>query len=393
MKIGWALIATAGVVLGCSDGGAGDVQLPPSTLLEAPPEGQGMQLSMDARIEAGQEIEYCQYVVMPAGIDVGRFEHAYSPGSHHLLLYMTTLDAAEVEGDLERFDCASRDDLRLGGIAYAAQVSEGLSAFPSGVAMRFAGQQVMMLQSHYLNTTPDALDAQVRLNLWAAEGEVEQEAGTLFYYDYSILLPPHSTTTARMRCEVGADIEIAFAMSHMHRRGVGYRSRLIGEPLADPLALYETDRWEGVEPLVLDPVLSAKAGQTIEFECDYKNDGNETIIEGPSGAKNEMCMFVATYWPRMDLADEFCARPGSGPVHDGDRTCAQTLECFQGTKDAVAREQCQMNTCEASSPALADLNHCLFFNCPDCPDGEKCQACVAAKCFDAYQGCQAASCD
>jgi hypothetical protein len=382
----------AGVLLvGCSDG-AEDVQLPPSSGLAAPPVGEGLQLSMRAQIGAGVETEYCQYVVLPEAVDVREFEHAYSPGSHHLLLYMTTLEASEVTGDLERFECASRDDLRLGGIAYAAQVPAGQTAFPEGVAMRFEKSQVLMVQSHYLNTTADAVDADVRLNLWKSQGAVEQEAGTLFFYDYSIVVPPHSEASAKMRCEIGNDLQMSFAMSHMHRRGVGYRSQLVGGG-QDAVSLYETDRWEGVEPVVMDPPLQVKAGQTIEFECDYRNDSDEAIIEGPSGAKNEMCMFVATYWPRLDLADEFCSRPGSGPVHDGDTTCAETLECFQSTTDAVAREQCQVRTCAGASPALADFNHCLFFNCPACPDEDGCESCIAAECLAEYQGCQASTCD
>jgi hypothetical protein len=378
--------------MGCSDDSvgaapAGDGALPP------PAAGQGVQLTMEATIEAGQEIEYCQYLVIDEDVDVGMFEHRYSPGSHHLLLYLTTLAAEDVVDDAERFDCSGRGDLALGGIAYAAQVPEGTTDFPAGVAMRFRRGQVVLMQTHYLNATDAALDADVRLNLRASSVPVEQEAGTLFFYDYSIVVPPHGKAKAKMRCELGADIEVSFAMSHMHRRGVGYSSRISGKGLEQPLALYETDRWEGVEPLVLDPPLSARAGQVVEFECDYDNQTADTIIEGPSASKNEMCMFVATYWPRLELADELCMRPGSGPVHDGARSCAETVACVQGTDDEVAQEQCQVQTCAGSSPALGDLNQCIFFHCAEvCPNGDACAGCVAESCTPQYLACQSASC-
>lgn len=382
------------VAVGCSDAGVsapggsgGDGALPP------PAAGQGVQLSMAARIEPGQEIEYCQYLVIDEDVDVGQFEHRYSPGSHHLLLYLTTLAPEDIVGDEARFDCSGRGDLALGGIAYAAQIPEGVTDFPAGVAMRFHRGQVVLMQTHYLNATAAALDADVRLNLRATTVPVEQEAGTLFFYDYSIFLPPHAKATAKMRCELGADIEVSFAMSHMHRRGVGYRSRLTGPGMAEPLSLYETDQWEGVEPLVLDPPLSARSGQVVEFECDFDNQSAETIVEGPSASKNEMCMFVATYWPRLELADELCMRPGSGPVHDGQRSCAQTLACVQESADPVAQEACQVQTCAASSAALGDLNQCIFFNCAElCPNGDACAGCVAEHCSAEYLGCQGASC-
>jgi len=119
--------------------------------------------------------------------------------------------------------------LRLAGIAYAAQVSEGETAFPPGVAMRFAKSQVLMVQSHYLNTTGESLDADVRLNLWASEGPVEQEAGTLFFYDYSIVVPPHAEAHARMRCEIGNDLEIYDQPTHPYTQAL-----LSAVPVPDP---------------------------------------------------------------------------------------------------------------------------------------------------------------
>lgn len=390
-----ALVSVSFTLAGCSDdestsqpSASGDVLLAP------PPVGQGRQLSMQARVEAGDEIEYCQYVVLPEAIDVASFEHRYSPGSHHLLLYLTTKTADDVAGDTERFDCASRDDLGLGGIAYAAQVPEGATAFPDGVAMRFAKGQVVLMQSHYFNTTGAALDADVRLNMWQTKTPLEQEAGTLFFYDYTIAVPPHGSAEAEMRCAIPKDIHVAFAMSHMHRRGVGYHAALEGGDLEAPQTLYDTTQWERVEPAVLDPPLTMKAGQTVRFSCSYQNETDQFIVEGPSAAKNEMCMFIATYWPRLEFEDEFCARPGSGPVFHGERTCAETLACAQGAGDPVAVEQCQVETCEASSAALGDFNGCMFYRCnAECITGtDGCSGCVAKNCLDQYQACQAAGC-
>lgn len=392
-----AVVAASAVALaGCGSSDAGPAGGEPVSLLAPPPEGAGLQLQMKATISPGEEITYCQYVVLPEGdgIDVAWFEHAYSPGSHHLLLYTTDLTAADVAGDTERFDCDTRDTLTPGGIAYAAQVSEGESAFPDGVAMHFDGEEVVLVQSHYLNTTAAAIDADVRLNLWRATAPVTARAGTLFFYDYAIAVPAHGQFTARMHCEIPEDIHVSYAMSHMHKRGVGYRSWLTGGDLDEPRSLYETNLWEGVEPTVMTPALPIRKGQAIDFECDFANEGDSTIIEGASAKMNEMCMFVGAYWPKMDISVETCARPGSGPVFDGESTCAETVACIQGTGDLVEREECLLDTCAASNVATGALNVCIFQSCREvCPDGEGCSACVAQHCSPEYGACQQATCD
>ena len=48
--------------IGCSDGGG---EVVPETLLEPPPEGQGVQYALQTSIAAGVETEHCKFVVAP----------------------------------------------------------------------------------------------------------------------------------------------------------------------------------------------------------------------------------------------------------------------------------------------------------------------------------------
>jgi hypothetical protein len=368
----------------------------PPVLLEPPPDGTGLQLDMQATLTPGEEIEYCKYVVVPedGALDVARFEHAYTAGSHHLLLYQTGLDAEDAPADI--FPCAgtSFTDLGISGIAYAAQVATGELAYPEGVALKIGAGDVLLLQTHYLNASEQELDVDVRLNLWLSDVPVTDEAGTLFFYDWAIVVPAGEPATARMRCQIPGDVELLFGMSHMHRRGVDYRATLEGGELAEPIELFATTEWEGIEPARYQPAQDVTAGQVIDFQCGYEGEDERTIIEGPSADANEMCMFIASYWPRQDQATELCAGPGSGPVFSGDKTCGETVACVQGTDDAVAQEQCLIATCEASSVAAAGFMGCIFQNCqPECePGAAGCDACVADHCLDAYSVCAAATC-
>jgi hypothetical protein len=379
------------VLAGCS----GDADpLVGSELLAPPPAGQGTQLRMAATIAPGDEVEYCQYVALTEHVDVARFEHRYSTGSHHLVLYATTLTAEDVANDTAMYECATRPDQKTAGVIYAAQVDGGDLSFPAGVGMPFEPGQVVMLQSHYLNASGAALDADVRLNLWGSTVPVEHEAGNIFFYNYMIAVPAHGSARAEMRCTVPEDITLFSGMSHMHRRGVGYRAALTGGDLAEPLELYATDDWEHVEPRVYEPALAIGAGQAIEFACDFENEGEETIIEGPSAEANEMCMFVGAYWPRIDAAFESCVSVGSGPMHHGEKTCAEALDCASAAADEVAAEECLVDTCEGSSPALGAFSSCTFYECnAECIQGQGgCEGCVAQHCLDHYLACQEATC-
>ena len=113
-----SLLLCASLVACGGDGG------PPAGLV-APPEGQGIQLSIGVHLGAGDETEYCRYAVLPGAeaLNVSRVEHAYSPGSHHLIVYQTGLSAADVANQTEPFACAGVGFTELGvtGILYAAQ--------------------------------------------------------------------------------------------------------------------------------------------------------------------------------------------------------------------------------------------------------------------------------
>jgi hypothetical protein len=393
------------VVAACSsDGGsagpdAGGPDASPQVLLEPPPDGEGFQLGMDAPVLAGQEVTYCQYFVLPGGasdvIDAARFEHRYSEGSHHLLLFQTLLAPGDVTSD--RFECgaASFTELGVRGIAYAAQDADGDLAYPQGVALRMQGGAVVLVQSHYLNTTDADLDAEVRLNVWLAAEPPTAEAGTLFFYDWAIAVPAEGTATAEMRCQVPSDVTLVYAMSHMHRRGVGYGSWLEGGDLGEPVSLYATEDWEDIDPQLFTPPLAVSAGQTIRFQCEYDNPETHTIIEGPSAEANEMCMFIAAYWPKLDPATELCAGPGSGPVFHGSTTCAETVACVQAANnEPVQTELCLLDSCERSSPEVAAFYGCVFNFCGNvCPGGAECNECVGQTCLESYAACQAATCE
>ena len=377
-------------LLGCSgDDPAAEVPVPAEGLA-APPAGAGLQLELGRTVPSGEETHFCRHYVLPEGADleVSRLEHSYSPGTHHLIAYRTSLTAAEVTPDV--FECGNIP----GAFVYSTQVAADESSYPPGVGMRFKSGEVIRLESHFVNTTADDLEASLRLNLWYAEAPITVEAGSFFLYDRDIVIPPRGAFTARMHCEIPEDIEVLFLAPHTHVRGVAQRAWVTGGGLDAPRELLTSTGYGDLETRFFDAPIPIKAGQAIDFECDYENESAETIVEGPSKNDNEMCLILGGYYPRLDTPGEWCTLAGSGPIHEGTGTCAQALQCSGAAESAVAAEQCFFDVCPASSRAINDLTNCGFNNCSEvCPFSDKCQACVVKNCVPEFNACQQSTCD
>jgi hypothetical protein len=387
---GYGLIALAGTLLGC-----GTTAPPPSAgQFNPPPAGQGLQFATKRTVKAGEEAQYCVYFQMPAGaaMNVNTIEHHYTTGSHHLLLLQTSYSPSEVALG-QPFDCFGGFDRRISGVSYAAQSPDGKTTYPDGVALHFAAGEIVMVQLHLLNATPNPVDAEAKVNLWFDPKPTTAEVGTLFFYDYSIYLPPSATATAKMHCTLPKDVTLIGGYSHMHHRGIDYQALLTGDAQATPRELYATTDWENPEFKIFSPSISIKAGQAIDFRCDYRNADAVAVTDGPSAAANEMCMYIASYYPRLDAATENCLGPGSGPIQQGTHTCTDALGCVQSATDLASSRKCISNTCEKSSLALDDYLGCMAGACgKDCP-GASCSACLQQNCATQSSACQAATCN
>ncbi|HEU0033197.1 MAG TPA: hypothetical protein VFQ53_21340 [Kofleriaceae bacterium] len=375
---------------GCADDDD-DSTPTPTGILTPPAAGEGIQLSLVHSLSPGEEIHWCRYVVLDEALDVSRFEHAYTQGSHHVIAYTTPFTAATVPS-ADDFNCEAGAGETFNGVAYVGGVPTGELAFPAGVGFHFNAGAVVLLEAHYLNPTDAPLDAEAAINFYNAAQPPTEQAGTLFLFDPGILVPANGTFTAQMTCEVPHDIHVVSLLSHMHSRGIHYEAKATSASSSIPLL--DTDQWLDPEPTVLSEPLTLSTGTRFEFSCDYRDTTGMTVVDGPSKDHDEMCMLIGTYWPRMDFVHEQCLAPGSGPVFSGTQTCAQSLACIQSASDPIAAKQCAVNTCNDSSTALDDYQNCVFLRCinPGTCSGPDCGACAAASCGAEFQRCEAATC-
>ncbi len=385
---------------------------PDTNLLAPPAASDGVQYKMVTTIEAGQEIERCQLFVAPKeGIFVRKDEVRFTAGSHHVLLYRTPYTALPTENSKgEKVDGTKVHDCADGataawdvnGVVAGSQSGDGesfLGELPDGVAVKVEPGTVLVMNTHYVNASSKSVETDARINLYSLPAEkVKTQAGMLFYYNPFIRVPENGEASARMRCPVQDDISLVRVQSHMHRRGVGFAAFLGDSAGANQQEIYTTTEWERVPAKAFSPTLQIKAGQTLDYRCDYKNPEARTVTQGQS-AKDEMCMLIGPYFPR-NLALENCTSDKGEHagtwIGSGTATCADTLGCSIGAKSQGDFYGCIVDSCPGASSAMSDVLRCQLTGghgaCQASCPGADCNSCVLQACGTQISACQAAKC-
>jgi hypothetical protein len=391
-------------------------------LLAPPLEGAGVQLEMVSTIAPGSEIERCKFYQVPAaGLNVNSAQVRYVAGSHHVLLFRTEYTSiptmtrrgavAPVPDANGVFDCAdgAAADWEVSGVVAGAQTAKANDAanFPPGVAAKLAPGTVLVINTHYLNTSSKPLVADARINLYSiADKDVMFEGGELFFYNPFILVHAQSSATARMSCPITSDIKLLNGQSHMHRRGHDYVAKLGSG--GDPF--YVSHSWEDVPVDVWSPGMDLVAGDSIDYTCSYQNSEAREIAQGLT-TKDEMCMFVGSYYPRnRELEDCPLFTPGKGATFIGSGAVdgGGTLDCMKTAADAdpsVVQSSyygCVVDSCPTIAPPLTSYIKCQFASssagatCADACSGSNpsgCKGCLLVACGGEIATLSAATCN
>ena len=368
-------LALAGCSTGTSSGAGGSSLAPPAS-------GQGVQFEMQTTIAAGAEDERCTFVTATEDLWVHQEAVEYTPGSHHFILWNTTyasIPTTDTSGNTVDtsgvFECpggppaAWSVDRYVGG-SQSADAPNILGALPDNVAIHIPAGSILMMDLHVLNTTPAALPVTVRMNLdTIPKSQVTEEAGIYFFYNPFIAVPPASSSHARMSCPVTSDVTLTTAQTHMHKWGLGGTAKIEDGAGALVEQIYTSSTWS--DPPVTEwstPLMNLQAGQQIDYECNYQNDGATTIIQGLSAVTNEMCVFVGAYYPR-DEKFETCGTTGQFAdqgtaatyIGTGTATCEQTLLCLQSaaqSTDPTPLYACIVDSCPGAAEALTGFIDC-----------------------------------
>jgi hypothetical protein len=397
---------------------------PSAVDLAPPPAGTGVQLEMASELGPGVEVERCKFfTVPPDGLYVNREDIRFTAGSHHVLLYQTPYTSIPTEdrfGDQvdtsSIFDCGKLGPTahwEVNGILGGSQVAEGSSIvehLPEDTAVRFPGGTIMLMNTHYLNASSQTIQTDARINLYTVPAaQVKREAGFLFFYNPFIRVPAQGNAEAREVCAVPSDEFLVNAQSHMHRRGVGYRAVLLEADGSQGDELYSGTDWEDVVKRNFEPPKLLKAGERIDYRCEYDNREDRVVTQGLS-TKDEMCMLLGLYFPK-NRQFELCGLDdtwaggfmGAQWIGSGAASGRETVDCLLGAEDPDKDKGdsffgCVVQSCPRISQPMSDAARCLYTKglgkCSTACEasGDGCSACYRPICQESVDTLALAQC-
>jgi hypothetical protein len=344
----------------------------------------------------------------------------YVAGSHHVLLYRTSLTSIPTKArdgqaltvdENGVFDCAegAAADWDVTGVVAGAQSPKAKNAatFPPGVAAKLPAGMVLLINTHYLNASSKPLVAEARLNLYTLpDRDVAHEGGFLFFYNPFIRIPARSAASSRMRCTLSQDITLISAQSHMHKRGVGYVANVVEPSDGSLTPIYESDDWEDVPIAEWSPGMALRKGQSIDYTCQFQNPEDRQVRQGAT-TKDEMCMFLGTYYPRnQEIEGCGITTAGDGATFIGTGTAdgKATFECLRqhgGEEDPGNLYGCVQDSCPGIAEQVTGHLTCQITATGEngacevaCKgDPEACGACMQKTCGAAASALSMASCN
>jgi hypothetical protein len=375
------------------------------------PESEPISFSLRVTVPAGAELHRCEFVRMPRSAEeifVRGGRHDLSPGTHHYVVFRTTL--TEVPPELQgQTDCSEHGGVMRYATSYVTggQTPHENADFPAAAALPFRSEEILLLQGHFTNSSQEAVEAGVAVLFRTVPGDaVEHRAGLLRFYNPFISIAPHSRGSGHMRCPIAHDIVLLAASSHMHKHGIGYEAFLdVPGEAAASTPFYTTTTWQN--PQAFLGYMPIEAGSLIRYRCDYDNGGEQRLVQGLSAETDEMCMFGGFYYPAMEPDDEICA--GMDMHGSGTASCSDTFTCVEAcpaesrpqfTESSAQVGEC-WQTCIAAScpnvtaalfPQLACMDEACAEDCAEL-DAAACRACAQAMCAAELDACEALACD
>jgi hypothetical protein len=266
---------------------------------------EGFSVNFDPiTVQPGQEDTQCVLVRLPnpEALHVNTIHNELGPGSHHLIVYRTT----DTEEQRTPFPCQPFVDLltpEKGAPLMITQKPDDVLTLPKGVAFSLEKQQMLRLEMHYINTTPDPIEVTAKSTFVPMpESEFEHEADFVFFGNPDIDLPPHGSQTLGPTFlpmpQQLAGAKFFGVTGHTHQWGTNVTVGSSETEGGAPSMIYDVGNWKWDEPptVYLDPPLELPTGGGFHLTCTYTNGSEDNIGFGES-ATEEMCFFWTYYYP------------------------------------------------------------------------------------------------
>ncbi len=274
-------------------------------------------------VQPGTQIVMCTYITAQntQDEDVQSFLAMQSAGGHHLIVY--TVDHPI---NLPPTPCIQGGQPSWQQILGTQDESQEV-ILPTGVGFHLKANQQLVMETHYINGTPNVLTVHSAFGLkYSPPGTVTQQAHPYFFGSLNINIPPNASWSTQSTCSPPDPVTFYYVQGHEHQMGTGVTVNLIpgdGGPAGGDgggYQLYETQQWSAPPIATFNDGLGLTLGTSdqLQVTCDWTNTG-DTALSYPL----EMCYAVGIYWPGPGAL--FCALGG------GDNTDCQCG--YEGTID------------------------------------------------------------
>lgn len=248
-----------------------------------------------AEIPGGGDLTWCDYIENPfeREVDVIQSRGFQSTFGHHAIL----MEVAGAEGRLgESHECTDAD---MTNARFLAGGSDAAAQFriPEGVAFRIKKQSVLMIQTHWINTSSRPVVGQTVFNIGVQEPDGSRQSAQLFAaYTANVKLPPRGPAKAKTECHIQQDMNLFALGGHAHEWGS--HVKLSVDRAGKNEVLYDHDwqpHYQADPPLLYFEAkapLALHAGDVLHVECEYQNT-SDAEIRFP----REMCVGMGFYFP------------------------------------------------------------------------------------------------
>jgi hypothetical protein len=219
------------------------------------------------------------------------------PGGHHLTAYYTAATRPAEHHPCTEEEMASWT--MIAGTGGEAGVGDDQS-LPEGLAIRVPAGVQLVLQAHYINTTPDPLTTDDSVTLAVLPpAEVEAYANMLVVHDDAFEVPARTRYRSTSVCTLTAPtLNVVLFMGHMHASGRQFSLELLPETGDTGSMLYDvawSDEYSSHPPVLRydrSAPLVLTGGTRFRQTCTWENTGDQPLI-----FPNEMCDGVFFYYP------------------------------------------------------------------------------------------------
>jgi hypothetical protein len=274
------------------------------------------------QVPAGGEVYKCQVFANPFGgvnTDVLTAHGTMSAGSHAFYVFSLSAAEAAVEPAVGTLGNCAGLGLEFHPFAFFSQQPDWTRSFPAapdGTPMGYPipGQNLLMMDLHYVNTTsaPITVNASITLTP-AVAGVVHTHVGSIFLNQTTMTVPSTATTLNPADSvhtwngdpgTLPSSYVIFTSWTHMHRWGMKLTASTGNN------VFYTETNWDSPglyyhAPGMPEPStasgwftpISMNNNPYITWDCTSYNDTGSTLTFGDSAQSNMQCIYIGQYYP------------------------------------------------------------------------------------------------